>query len=166
MVEHYYSHEPTVDHNRRIIEVMLRGRTMKFITDAGVFSKSDVDYGSKLLIEALQLPDHAQVLDMGCGYGPIGLCAAFLNQAGHVTMADVNERALKLAEENAHLNHINVRIGQTLRQGQILGLSGQTGLVTGPHLHWSVIRNGVRVNPLRFLADKWHNFRQYHHRGW
>jgi murein DD-endopeptidase MepM/ murein hydrolase activator NlpD len=65
----------------------------------------------------------------------------------------------------AHLHRIDVRRGQNLRQGQILGLSGRTGLVTGPHLHWGVVLNGVRVNPMRFLANKWQDFRHLSHHG-
>lgn len=87
---------------------------MKFMTDAGVFSKAGIDYGSQLLIDTMSFPVQAQVLDMGCGYGPIGLSAALLATDGVVTMADVNERALQLAVDNARLNHItNVRMIQS-----------------------------------------------------
>ncbi|MEX2415387.1 MAG: class I SAM-dependent methyltransferase [Paenibacillaceae bacterium] len=114
MSEHYYTSKPTVEHNRRVIEAVLRGRTLKFMTDAGVFSKAGIDYGSQLLIDSMQIPVQAHVLDMGCGYGPIGLSAALLATDGVVTMADVNERALQLAVDNARLNHItNVRMIQS-----------------------------------------------------
>lgn len=114
MSEHYYTPKPTVEHNRRVIEEELRGHALKFMTDAGVFSKTGVDYGSKLLIDSMQLPINARVLDMGCGYGPIGLSAALIVTNGVVTMADVNERALQLAADNAKLNHImNIRMLQS-----------------------------------------------------
>jgi 16S rRNA (guanine1207-N2)-methyltransferase len=130
--EHYYTAKPTVDHDLRVIETELRGRMLKFTTDAGVFSKSGIDYGSQLLIECLQLSDDAQVLDMGCGYGPIGLSAALLAAGGVVTMADVNERALQLAIDNASLNHItNVRM---IKSNLFEGLVGMkfTHIVTNP----------------------------------
>jgi 16S rRNA (guanine1207-N2)-methyltransferase len=77
------------------------------MTDAGVFSKSGVDYGSRVLLDALVLAPSAKVLDVGCGYGPIGLTAAKLAPEGHVTMIDINERAVELSKENAKLNGIN-----------------------------------------------------------
>lgn len=67
-----------------------------------------------MLIEAMQLPAQASVLDVGCGYGPIGLAAAALVPEGHVTMVDINERAVQLAIENAERNGVkNVTIKQS-----------------------------------------------------
>lgn len=85
---------------------------MTFQSDAGVFSKSGVDFGSKLLIDTMEIPEGDRVLDVGCGYGPIGLSAAILSgPSGSVTMVDLNERALELCRENAKLNGVsNVRI--------------------------------------------------------
>ncbi|UNK17972.1 class I SAM-dependent methyltransferase [Paenibacillus sp. N3/727] len=109
--QHYYTNQPVTEHNRRELETVLRGSKFKFISDAGVFSKSGVDYGSKVLIEALDIPSGSHVLDVGCGYGPIGLSAAKIAKEGHVTMIDINSRAIELAKENARLNGIgNVTI--------------------------------------------------------
>lgn len=111
MSEHYYSSKPSSVHETIRFQETLRGRTLAFHSDAGVFSKHGVDFGSKVLIEAMDIPEGARVLDVGCGYGPIGLTAAWLSKTGTVTMVDVNERALELAKENAVLNAIgNVRI--------------------------------------------------------
>lgn len=107
MGDHYYSSQPGAAHERRKLDTELRGRKFTFVSDAGVFSKTGIDYGSRVLIEALDIPDHANVLDVGCGYGPIGLSAAILAPKGHVTMLDVNERAVQLAQENARLNNIH-----------------------------------------------------------
>ena len=86
-----------------------------FYTDHGVFSKNEVDFGSRLLIEAFQMPDvKGNVLDVGCGYGPIGLSLSERVQDREIHMVDVNERALGLAKENAANNRIkNVRILQS-----------------------------------------------------
>ena len=105
--QHYYTNQPSAVHNRKELETMLRGSKFRFTSDAGVFSKNGVDYGSKVLIEAMEIKDTARVLDVGCGYGPIGLSAARLAKNGHVTMIDVNSRAVALARENAALNGIN-----------------------------------------------------------
>jgi len=112
--EHYYTHKPTTQHDVHEIKEQLRGRLFTFKTDAGVFSKKGVDYGSRHLIETLELPPGARVLDVGCGYGPMGLAAASVCPDGHVTMVDINERAVELARENARRNGIaNVRVVQS-----------------------------------------------------
>lgn len=111
MGDHYYSNQPGAAHDRRVLEATLRGKVFRFTSDAGVFSKTGIDYGSRVLIEAIDIKEAAQVLDVGCGYGPMGLSAAYLASKGHVTMIDVNERAVQLAKENADLNGIkNVTI--------------------------------------------------------
>jgi 16S rRNA (guanine1207-N2)-methyltransferase len=107
LTEHYYSHRPDTPRNQQYWKVELRGHTLQFMSDAGVFSKGGVDFGSRVLIEHMDIPDGVQVLDVGCGYGPIGLVAAKLSPQGHVTMVDINERALDLARENARRNGIS-----------------------------------------------------------
>lgn len=114
MSNHYYTQSPDVKHNRQVHEVSLRDFSFRFVTDAGVFSKSGVDYGSQVLIDALELDPSAKVLDVGCGYGPIGLTSAKLAENGQVTMIDINERAVELSRENAKLNNIsNVTVLQS-----------------------------------------------------
>jgi 16S rRNA (guanine1207-N2)-methyltransferase len=102
--DHYYSRTPGTGHDRRTHEAELRGKKYRFVTDAGVFSKTGIDYGSRVLIETMRFSSDARVLDVGCGYGPIGITASFLAPAGHITMIDINERAVELAKENAKLN--------------------------------------------------------------
>ncbi|MFD0716775.1 class I SAM-dependent methyltransferase [Paenibacillus sp. GCM10027626] len=107
MGEHYYSKQPAAKSERQKHDVKLRGMSFQFMTDAGVFSKSGVDYGSRVLIEALEIPPGAQVLDVGCGYGAIGIAIAKMVPGCHVTMIDVNERAVQLARDNAVLNKVS-----------------------------------------------------------
>lgn len=124
MPQHYYSRQPEIKHDRRVIETTLRGKKFRLVSDAGVFSKGDVDYGSKVLIEAMEIPEGASVLDVGCGYGPIGLTAAVLAPAGHVTMVDINQRAVELARENARSNGIS---NVTVMESDVLqAVEGQT----------------------------------------
>ncbi|MFC9779122.1 class I SAM-dependent methyltransferase [Paenibacillus chitinolyticus] len=114
MTDHYYTQKPTVKHDVREIEFQVGDRKLRLMTDAGVFSKNEVDFGSRLLIETMVLPAKARVLDVGCGYGPIGLSAAFKYPAGHVTMVDINERAVELSRQNAERNGIrNVSVLQS-----------------------------------------------------
>jgi 16S rRNA (guanine1207-N2)-methyltransferase len=112
MSDHYYSNKPQTESKPRQWKFTLLGHVFTFETDAGVFSKSEVDFGSRVLIDAFDMPEAAgDVLDVGCGYGPIGLSIAKANPERYVHMMDINTRALSLAEKNAKLNGIqNVRI--------------------------------------------------------
>lgn len=112
MTDHYYSRQPETDSEPKYWNAVLRGREFHFKTDRGVFSKGEVDFGSRLLIDSFSMPDKdGPVLDVGCGYGPIGLSIARDYPSRDVHMIDVNERALSLAKENAQRNGIeNVKI--------------------------------------------------------
>ncbi|MBY0121908.1 class I SAM-dependent methyltransferase [Bacillus sp. S/N-304-OC-R1] len=108
MSEHYYSKTQSTESNPKYWNFTLRDYSFRFKTDNGVFSKSEVDFGSRLLIEVFEPPMiEGNILDVGCGYGPIGLTAAKLMDNRLVHMVDVNSRALALARENAELNHIH-----------------------------------------------------------
>ena len=114
MSDHYYSRNPKVESNPDEWNFTLRGRNFRFKTDAGVFSKREVDFGSRLLIEAFAVPEQSgnqPIIDVGCGYGPIGLSLASSYTDRVIHMVDVNERAIQLSGENARLNRIeNVKI--------------------------------------------------------
>ena len=132
MSDHYYSKTPTVASDRHMIEATLRGKKYSFITEAGVFSRREVDFGSRLLIESMEIPMDTDVLDVGCGYGPIGLVAAGLAGNGTVTMIDINERAVATARENAErLGVKNVRILQS-DQFEALGDEQFDVILTNP----------------------------------
>lgn len=109
----YFENDPSSAHDERLINYEVDGINLKFYTDAGVFSKSRVDYGSTVLIKTME--DQAfpaeGILDVGTGYGPIGLFAAKFWLDQKVDMIDVNNRALDLAKRNAQLNNVsNVEI--------------------------------------------------------
>lgn len=104
--EHYFSRDPGSPSRRRRWTEGLRGREFTFVTDAGVFSGRRVDPGSRLLIETVELPEQGAILDLGCGYGVLGIVCAACSPEAHVTMVDVNRRALELARENAARNGV------------------------------------------------------------
>ncbi|HFI0641864.1 TPA: class I SAM-dependent methyltransferase [Streptococcus suis] len=108
----YYEKNPTVAHDIHEIHVNLLDTPMSFMTDAGVFSKKMVDYGSQVLLKTLDLANGKTLLDVGCGYGPLGLTLAKVYDLD-VTMIDVNSRALELAEKNAEKNGISATIFQS-----------------------------------------------------
>lgn len=117
MSEHYYTSRPSAAHEETSFDATLRGMTFRFVTDAGVFSRDRVDFGSLLLIEAMRIGAADTVLDLGCGYGPIGMVAARLAPEGFIYMVDVNERAVELARRNLAANGIanaEVRVGDGL----------------------------------------------------
>lgn len=114
MHQHYYSSDPQVESNPHIFTAEVRGYTLRLKSDAGVFSKDKVDKGSRLLAEVAPVSITDRVLDLGCGYGVIGLTLAKEASEGYVLMVDVNHRSLQLAQENAELNQIgNVEVRES-----------------------------------------------------
>lgn len=108
-MEHYFSKTPISDYNENIIESTISGLKMHFYSGSGVFSRTGVDYGSRLLITTFcedYSDDPGLILDMGCGYGPIGIYAAARFKKAHVEMVDINERAVELAIKNIESNNI------------------------------------------------------------
>ena len=104
--EHYYTSHPKCKTRYGLIRAFLRGRHFEFLTASGVFSKRRVDLGTMLLIESMVLPKKGCVLDVGCGYGAVGIVAATLNPRLLVVLADVNERAVWLAKQNVEKNRV------------------------------------------------------------
>ena len=114
MANHYYSENPETAHDLHQWSFELAGKTFQFVTDSGVFSRGTVDYGSRVLIEhfdATELPE-GKLLDVGGGYGPIGLALAYQTKRP-VEMIDVNNRAVELAQGNAKRNGIEADIHQS-----------------------------------------------------
>ena len=114
ITEHYYSKKPNVKEVLRSWESEMSGKKFIFTTSPGVFSKNEVDFGSRLLVDVFEKPDiEGDILDLGCGYGPIGLSIARDYPEVVVKMIDINERAVKLARLNAEQNNVeNVVIQQ------------------------------------------------------
>ena len=112
--EHYYVKQPKSKSQLGLIRTDLRGHFFEFLTSSSVFSKKRIDLGTRLLIESIILPEKGWFLDLGCGYGPVGLVAAVSNPNLQVVMVDVNERAVWLAKENAkrcHVENVDIRHG-------------------------------------------------------
>ena len=83
------------------------GKTFNFFTDNGVFSKDGLDFGSRLLLEVIPLEEvGGKILDMGCGYGVLGIILTKMLSVP-VDMVDVNLRALHLAKRNAKMNGVD-----------------------------------------------------------
>lgn len=110
-MSHYFQNDPLLASKKRDITLSIDGLTLHFKSDNGVFSKSKVDEGSLALLKVI-IPLHltGKILDLGCGYGPIGLTIAITSPSARVDLADINERALALCEENAQLLGLGQRV--------------------------------------------------------
>jgi 16S rRNA G1207 methylase RsmC len=109
--EHYFSNEPAGEIKTKTISVNLAGRDVTVLTSGSMFSPDHVDTGTKVLLENLELaPDDGNILDIGCGWGPIALALAIARPNATVWAIDVNERALELTRQNAErLGLTNIR---------------------------------------------------------
>ena len=109
--EHYFSNEPTGAFKPKSISVSLAGREVSVLTAGSMFSPDHVDTGTKVLLENLELaPEDGNILDIGCGWGPIALALAIARPEATIWAIDVNERALELTRKNAErLGLTNVR---------------------------------------------------------
>lgn len=116
----YYAENPDAAHDIHELRVDLLGEKMTFLTDAGVFSKKIVDFGSQLLLKCLEVNQGETVLDVGCGYGPLGLSLAKAYGV-QATMVDINTRALDLARRNAEKNNAKATIFQSNIYEQVEG---------------------------------------------
>ena len=120
MSKMYYAENPDAAHDIHELRVDLLGEKMTFLTDAGVFSKKMVDFGSQFLLKCLEVNQGETVLDVGCGYGPLGLSLAKAYGV-QATMVDINNRALDLAQQNAERNKVAATIFQSNIYEQVEG---------------------------------------------
>jgi 16S rRNA (guanine1207-N2)-methyltransferase len=99
--DHYFSADPAVPFKREPLVVEVWGRRLSLASGSGVFARGRLDIGTSVLFRETEPPQSGRVLDLGCGYGVIGLGIAVASHATTVTGVDVNERAVLLANENA-----------------------------------------------------------------
>ncbi len=120
MNDQYYTADPTSESRPVPCAFPYRGHGLNFMTDAGVFSRGELDVGSRLLLDALPALT-GDVLDLGCGWGAIGVAIAKANKAARVTMADVNRRALALCKENCARNGVEAEVIESDGMAAVMG---------------------------------------------
>ncbi|MBR2826451.1 MAG: class I SAM-dependent methyltransferase [Erysipelotrichaceae bacterium] len=105
-MNHYFTSDPSRKPNRKSIDFRFLGISETFISDDGVFSKDTLDFGSRVLLETVIGRDlRGDLLDLGCGLGYMGVLLKKHHPELNVTMIDINETAVELAEENSRLYH-------------------------------------------------------------
>ena len=109
-MEHYFTRRPRTPLNLRLIHTVIRGIPFKFYTGSSVFSPKKIDNGTKLLAEKMIIPKNSKVLDIGCGYGVLGIVAGKICKSCEIFMSDINERAVMLAIRNCKANGIRANV--------------------------------------------------------
>ena len=110
-MSHYFELDPSLASKQRSIEYFIDGRTITLVSDNGVFSKNKIDEGTFAFLKVLvPLRLSGKILDLGCGYGPIGLTIALTSPKARVDLADINTRALALCEKNAETLGLSPRV--------------------------------------------------------
>lgn len=99
--EHYFSADPSVAFQRAPVEAEVWGHRLSLVSGSGVFAQGRLDIGTSVLFRETEPPAGGRILDLGCGYGVIGLACAVAAPDAVVTAVDVNQRAVLLANENA-----------------------------------------------------------------
>ena len=104
-MNHYFTKNNNIKNNEKIIEFTFNNQNYKFFTDNGVFSKDGLDVGTEVLLKSLNFENiKGDVLDLGCGYGPIGIILS-KNTTAKIDMIDINDRAISLTNKNIKLNN-------------------------------------------------------------
>ena len=111
MPDHYYTENPVSAHGERRVALQALGNALTFITDAGVFSRDGLDRGTEVLLNALP-PLEGRVLDLGCGWGAVGVALGKRYPELDIVMTDINSRAVGLARRNLAENGVTATVVQ------------------------------------------------------
>lgn len=107
-MNHYFTNENVIS-NERKITIKIKDVKLEMFVDNGVFSKNGLDFGTRTLLESIDENIKGDVLDFGCGYGPIGIYLSKVYDVD-VDMVDINKRCLKLALKNSSLNKVKTNV--------------------------------------------------------
>jgi 16S rRNA (guanine1207-N2)-methyltransferase len=133
--EQYFVAQPHARSVRAERRFLYQGELLSFVVDSGIFASHGIDPGTALLIENLTLRRSDRILDLGCGWGAVGVAAAKSAPEGRVVLTDVNRRAARLARENLDRNRVRnaeVRVGSLFEP-----VAGETFdvIATNPPFH-------------------------------
>lgn len=104
----YFDNDKNIKSERKLINFSFNDKNFSLYTDNGVFSKDKLDYGTRILLENIDINNlKGRVLDLGCGIGVVGIILGTLNKNISIDMVDINERAISLTKDNVKFNNIN-----------------------------------------------------------
>ncbi len=109
-MEHYFTVNPTVKSNKKNIDFYFMNNKFTFVTDNGIFSKDHIDDGTTLLLKYFIKNNDKKdftMLDIGCGYGVVGIITKKIFKNSKITYTDINNRAIELTTENIKLNNVD-----------------------------------------------------------
>ena len=130
MPDHYFSSDPQSGHRYAEAAYAYRGKELFFLTDAGVFSRGEVDRGTDVLLASLPEAMEGRVLDLGCGWGAVGVSVGKACPDCEIVLCDVNSRAVELAAHNARRNGVKA---SALQSDGLNGVDGDFDyIITNP----------------------------------
>jgi len=110
-MSHYFLHDDTLKDNEYLIKYTFKNTVFQLVSNNGVFSKNRLDEGSSIFIESLLTLDiKGKVLDLGCGYGPIGITLKYFLPEIEVYFSDVNDKCIELTTKNTKKYGIDANI--------------------------------------------------------
>lgn len=110
-MEHYFSEHPRSEFIKERFDVEILDERFIINSGSGLFSLKDIDFGTKLLIENAKIPEEdSEILDLGCGYGIVGIVMKRKHPKAEVTMVDVNDRAVRLSRQNCDENDVDCTV--------------------------------------------------------
>ena len=111
MPHQYFEDNTNLPSNIQKITFSIKGKKIDFLTDNGVFSKDRFDYGTRVLLNSVDIDKlSGNVLDLGCGLGVVGIILGTFNKGINIDMVDINERAIDLAKNNLVLNNVKANV--------------------------------------------------------
>lgn len=155
----YFENNPNLKSIIKEIQYTYYGKVINYRVDLGVFSKDRVDFGSNVLLQTLPKFSDEKILDMGCGYGTIGLAIAKAFPKTDVLMCDVNLRAIELTQTNILLNKINnAKVIESNTYEHVKGLTIQEGkfdyIISNPPIRaGKKVVHDICLNAINYLND-------------
>ena len=151
---YYFEENPISKSCEKNIKVFIKGTHFVFFTDNDVFSKKGLDFGTRTLLESLDLDSiNGKILDFGCGYGPIGIYLAYNKK--EVDMIDINSRAIELSIKNAKVNKVNVNVFKSDIYSNVADKYDY--IISNPPIRvGKEILNSILFGASKYLNKNWH----------
>jgi len=119
-MNHYFKNDDKLKSEKRVLDLYINDNKLSFVSDVGVFSNTQIDYGSYTFLKTILKEEKVdRLLDVGCGYGVLGITLKYLHHANIVDMVDINERAVSLTKTNIEkykLENVNCFVSDGLNE--------------------------------------------------